>query len=42
MKELQNDSTIVLSPTRVNTKKFIQVLFFEAKRLNPEEIIRYK
>ncbi|MDM5214107.1 response regulator [Peribacillus sp. NJ4] len=42
MKELQNDSTIVLTPTRVNTKKFIQVFFFEAKRLNPDEIIRYR
>ncbi|MGE7761389.1 response regulator [Peribacillus sp. NPDC097895] len=42
MKELQNHSTIVLTPTRVNTKKFIQVLYFEAKRLNPDEIIRYR
>ncbi|AMM91892.1 response regulator [Peribacillus simplex] len=42
MKELQKDSTIVLTPTRVNTKKFIQVFFFEAKRLNPEEINRYR
>lgn len=41
MKELQNDSTIVLTPTRVNTKKFIQVFYFEAKRLSPDEIIRY-
>ncbi|MEY9865510.1 two-component system response regulator YcbB [Peribacillus sp. B2I2] len=42
MKELQNDSTILLTPTRVNTKKFIQVFYFEAKRLNPDEIIRYR
>ncbi|MFE4706675.1 response regulator [Peribacillus simplex] len=42
MKELQIDSAIVLTPTRVNTKKFIQVFYFEAKRLNPDEIIRYK
>ena len=42
MKELQKDSTIVLTPTRVNTKKFIQVFYFEAKRLNPEEINRYR
>ncbi|MFJ7938531.1 response regulator [Peribacillus sp. NPDC096622] len=41
MKELQNDTAIVL-PTRVNTKKFIQVFYFEAKRLNPDEIIRYR
>ncbi|MFF2496726.1 response regulator [Peribacillus sp. NPDC058075] len=42
MKELQNDSTLVLTPTRVNTKKFIQVFYFEAKRLNPDEINRYR
>ncbi|MFE4813288.1 response regulator [Peribacillus simplex] len=42
MKELQNVSTMVLTPTRVNTKKFIQVFYFEAKRLSPDEIIRYK
>jgi two-component system response regulator YcbB len=42
MKELQNDSTVVLTPTRVNTKRFIQVFYFEAKRLNPDEIIRYR
>ncbi|MGM0877569.1 MAG: response regulator [Bacillota bacterium] len=40
IKELQNDSTILSTPTRVNTKKFIQVFFFEAKRLNSEEIFR--
>ncbi|KMM63114.1 transcriptional regulator, partial [Bacillus glycinifermentans] len=34
MKELQKDAAPALSSTRVNMKKFIQVLFLEAKRLN--------
>ncbi|ASB91241.1 response regulator [Bacillus sonorensis] len=34
MKELQKDSSAGLTSTRVNTKKFIQVFFLEAKRLN--------
>ncbi|WP_342506611.1 response regulator [Sporosarcina sp. FSL K6-2383] len=33
MRELENESPTPHTPTRVNTKKFIQVLFFEAKRL---------
>lgn len=34
MKELQKDSAAVLPSARVNTKKFIQVFFLEAKRLS--------
>lgn len=33
MRELEDESPTPITPTRVNTKKFIQVLFFEAKRL---------
>ncbi len=33
MRELEDRSSVPHTPTRVNTKKFIQVLFFEAKRL---------
>ena len=33
MRELEDESPTPHIPTRVNTKKFIQVLFFEAKRL---------
>ncbi|WP_203249003.1 response regulator [Sporosarcina beigongshangi] len=33
MRELEDESNASHPPTRVNTKKFIQVLFFEAKRL---------
>ncbi|OKL37927.1 response regulator [Domibacillus mangrovi] len=33
MRELQEDSATSFTPTKVNTKKFIQVFFFEAKRL---------
>ncbi len=33
MRELEVESSTPITPTRVNTKKFIQVLFFEAKRL---------
>ena len=33
MRELEDESPAPHIPTRVNTKKFIQVLFFEAKRL---------
>ncbi|WP_318617121.1 response regulator [Sporosarcina sp. YIM B06819] len=33
MRELEDNSSTSNTPTRVNTKKFIQVLFFEAKRL---------
>lgn len=33
MRELEDESSAPHTPTRVNTKKFIQVLFFEAKRL---------
>ncbi len=35
MKELQGDSKIL--PIRINTKKFIQIFFFEAKRLLSKE-----
>ncbi|MGN9863504.1 response regulator [Bacillus swezeyi] len=34
MKELQKDSAAAMTSARVNTKKFIQVFFLEAKRLN--------
>ncbi|MFN2746442.1 MULTISPECIES: response regulator [Bacillus] len=34
MKELQKDSAASMTSARVNTKKFIQVFFLEAKRLN--------
>jgi two-component system, response regulator YcbB len=33
MRELQEDSSTSFTSTKVNTKKFIQVFFFEAKRL---------
>ncbi|OAH55826.1 MULTISPECIES: response regulator [Bacillaceae] len=33
MREIQEDSSTFFTPTKVNTKKFIQVFFFEAKRL---------
>ncbi|RBW69707.1 response regulator, partial [Bacillus taeanensis] len=33
MNELTNESTVPPSPTRINMKKFIQVLYFEAKRI---------
>jgi two-component system response regulator YcbB len=36
MRELQEDSSASFAPTKVNTKKFIQVFFFEAKRLKAE------
>lgn len=36
MTELQKDSKVLTAPTRINTKKFIQILYFEAKRLMSE------
>jgi len=33
MEEMKNKTSTPSSPTRINTKKFIQMLFFEAKRL---------
>jgi two-component system response regulator YcbB len=42
IKELQKNSTIHPTQTRVNTKKFIQVFFHEVKRLNSEEIFKYR
>lgn len=36
MNELQKDTKILSAPTRINTKKFIQILYFEAKRLFTE------
>jgi two-component system response regulator YcbB len=36
MRELQEDSPASFAPTKVNTKKFIQVFFFEAKRLKTD------
>ncbi|WP_438313835.1 response regulator [Sporosarcina sp. FA9] len=33
MRVLEGDATHSLSPTRINTKKFLQMLFFEAKRI---------
>ena len=42
IKELQKNTTIHATQTRVNTKKFIQVFFYEVKRLNSEEIFKYR
>ncbi|MGM0878574.1 MAG: response regulator [Bacillota bacterium] len=42
IKELQKDSTIHPTQTRVNTKKFIQVFFHEVKCLNSEETFKYR
>ncbi|WP_223588213.1 response regulator [Neobacillus bataviensis] len=42
IKELQKNTTIQATQTRVNTKKFIQVFFYEVKRLNSEEIFKYR
>ncbi|MED4227940.1 response regulator [Neobacillus cucumis] len=42
IKELQKNKTIHATQTRVNTKKFIQVFFYEVKRLNSEEIFKYR
>lgn len=36
MTELQNESSRTTSPARIDTKKFIQVLYFEAKRIHSE------
>ncbi|MDN3014609.1 response regulator [Paenibacillus sp. BSR1-1] len=42
IKELQKNTIIQATQTRVNTKKFIQVFFYEVKRLNSEEIFKYR